>query len=261
MDETITAVKQHQGILNQSGCTEEVKRFIHSIPDGLVCEWLYLCALDGMGISELKKLNEAPVRESVKKAAFIQRERQKYLAGKYGKDPETLRQVEELRKKVTEIQEESRDLRHTVDTSLRDSVKKQEEAARKQEKTLHHLIGGKNEQIRERDKRIEELEDQLEKLKKEQERAGVLEKTVPAEHRDTERRPKKRRWPWRRREDPSRIFIRRYLENDAYSQEQREFLLHCLEEGDTAEEMEQYAVPALSVAMMGRLRKLIQKRE
>ena len=97
MDETITAVKQHQGILNQSRCPEEVKQYVQGIPDGLVCEWLYICALDGMDLEQLKKLNEAPVKESLKKAAFIQKERQKFLDRKYWKDPETLRQVEELR--------------------------------------------------------------------------------------------------------------------------------------------------------------------
>lgn len=158
MDETITAVKQHQGILNQSRCPEEVKQYVQAIPDGLVCEWLYICALDGMGLEQLKKLNEAPVKESLKKAAFIQKERQKFLARKYWKDPETLRQVEELRQRVSELHEESRELRHAVDTSLQEAMKYQEEAARKQETSLYHLIGGKNEQIKERDKKIEELE-------------------------------------------------------------------------------------------------------
>ena len=69
---------------------------------------------------------------------------------------------------------------------------------------------------------------------------------------------RKRIWPFGR--DLSQIFIRKYLENDAYDEEQREFLLHCLEEGDTAEEMEQYAIPALSVTMMERLRKLVKER-
>lgn len=70
MDETITAVKQHQGILNQSRCPEEVKQYVQAIPDGLVCEWLYICALDGMGLEQLKKLNEAPVKESLKKSSI-----------------------------------------------------------------------------------------------------------------------------------------------------------------------------------------------
>lgn len=264
MDETITAVKQHQGILNQSRCPEEVKQYVQGIPDGLVCEWLYICALDGMGLEQLKKLNEAPVKESLKKAILIQKERQKFLAGKYWKDPETLRQVEELRQRVSELHEESRELRHAVDTSLQDAMKYQEETARKQETSLYHLIGGKNEQIKERDKKIEELEGQLRELKKEQEQMTAYKKTALEEkdreetgHRDA--RPKKGRLPCLFRRDPARIFIRRYLENEAFTQEQREYLIQCLEEGDTAKEMEQYAIPALSTDMMERLRKMIKK--
>lgn len=264
MDETITAVKHHQGIMNQSKCPEEVKHYVQGIPDGLVCEWIYICALDGMGLEQLKLLNEAPVKESLKKAALIQKERQKFLARKYWKDPETLRQVEELRQRVSEIQEESRALRHAVDTSLKDAMKYQEESARKQETSLYHLIGGKNEQIKERDKKIEELEGQLRELKKEQEQMTAYKKTAPEEkdreetgHQDA--RQKKGRLLCLFGRDPARIFIRRYLENEAYTQEQREYLIQCLEEGDTAKEMEQYAIPALSADMMERLRKMIKK--
>ena len=105
MDETITAVKHHQGILNQSRCPEEVKQYVQAIPDGLVCEWLYICALDGMGLEQLKKLNEAPVKESLKKATLIQKERQKFLSRKYWKDPE---KEQERKALLREIRKERR---------------------------------------------------------------------------------------------------------------------------------------------------------
>ncbi len=265
MDETITAVKHHQGVLNQSDCPEEVKNFIHSISDGLLCEWLYICALDGMELEQLKKLNGSPIKDSFKKAIFIQNERQKFLARKYQGNPETLQQMKELRQKVREIHEESRQLRHTVDTSLRDAVKQKEEMAQKQEKSLYNLVGVKNEQIKERDQKITQLQEQLQELTKQLNEAVSVEKTIPVENREENGAhhfsTKKRKWPWATQRDASRTFIKRYLENDAYTKEQREFLIQCLEEGDTVKEMEQYAVPALSVDMMGRLRKLIIKQE
>ena len=94
--------------------------------------------------------------------------------------------------------------------------------------------------------------------RKERPRGRKRGKEEQEERREMIPKRRKRIWPFGR--NLSRIFIRKYLENDAYDEDQREFLLHCLEEGDTAEEMEQYAIPALSVTMMERLRKLVKER-
>ncbi len=54
----------------------------------------------------------------------------------------------------------------------------------------------------------------------------------------------------------TRTFARKFLDNEKYSDEAKDYLLQCLEEGDTLSEMEGYAFPGISVERMKRLRKL-----
>ena len=51
-----------------------------------------------------------------------------------------------------------------------------------------------------------------------------------------------------------------YLAGDTFNEAQKEFLIKCLEEGDTVEEMKTYASASLTPAMMQRLRQVRKKR-
>ena len=55
-------------------------------------------------------------------------------------------------------------------------------------------------------------------------------------------------------------FIRLYMENDDYSDEQRDYLIKCLEQGDTLDVIKEFASPNLSVAHMDWLRRITYKR-
>ena len=51
-----------------------------------------------------------------------------------------------------------------------------------------------------------------------------------------------------------------HLAGDTFNEAQKEFLIKCLEEGDTVEEMKTYASASLTPAMMQRLRQVRKKR-
>lgn len=75
---------------------------------------------------------------------------------------------------------------------------------------------------------------------------------------------KKKRWHFFNKEEkkskePDR-FIETYLAGDTFNEAQKEFLIKCLEEGDTVEEMKTYASASLTPAMMQRLRQVRKKR-
>ena len=55
-------------------------------------------------------------------------------------------------------------------------------------------------------------------------------------------------------------FIRLYMENDDYNDEQRDYLIKCLEQGDTLDVIKEFASPNLSVAHMDWLRRITYKR-
>lgn len=59
----------------------------------------------------------------------------------------------------------------------------------------------------------------------------------------------------------TRKFIEKYLNNDKLSDEQKEYLLECLESGMSVKEMDSFASEHLSVDQMKRLSSLYRKRK
>lgn len=271
MEKTIPAAEMRQKVMGSLACTEETKKFIQGIPEGLLCEWFYLCVLDGMPVGDLKRIYAVSTLQEEQKIHMLRQERQKFLRNRYTDTAKIGQELKELHQRVRDSYEESRHLRETLDSSIRQALKSQEESLKHQEHSLQLVVSGKDEIIRERDKKILELRAQLQEWQeKEDKRAASLnngEENIPASGKPEKAKaavkedaPKKRKKPWPFWKDPSKEFIKKYLENEAFTQEQREYLICCLEEGDTAKEIEQYAVPSLSVDMMGRLRKLARKK-
>lgn len=78
---------------------------------------------------------------------------------------------------------------------------------------------------------------------------------------------KKKRWRFfckenkkRGIQDNNNEFIETYLAEDTFNDAQKEFLIQCLEEGDSVQEMKTYASASLTPAMMQRLRQVRKKR-
>ena len=65
----------------------------------------------------------------------------------------------------------------------------------------------------------------------------------------------------RKKESEIRKFIETYLQGTAFKEEQKEYLLRCLEEGMPIKAVEKFAIPGIDVSMMQRLKQLQQKEE
>ena len=137
--------------------------------------------------------------------------------------------------------------------------------------------------IKERDEKIQSLVNEIEQNKKtwQTEKKTLLlqleekkssdddkeeQKEVPSKKENSVRdvTEKKKRWHFfnkeeKRSKEPDR-FIETYLAGDTFNEAQKEFLIKCLEEGDTVEEMKTYASASLTPAMMQRLRQVRKKR-
>ena len=64
----------------------------------------------------------------------------------------------------------------------------------------------------------------------------------------------------RRKDREAERFIRQFMEAGDYSEEQKEFLIRCLEQGDSLDFIREFASPSLSVEHMAWLRKIIGRR-
>ena len=238
--ENISAMRQHQAVLAWVDCAKEIRQFIEKIPDGLLCELFYLCALDGMKLNELQRLDALPAKDRTEKAAMIWKERQIFLQKIYGNDPERERQREALH-------QETKQMQHSL--------------LEGQKVTNETVLDEKKKQIQEKEQKIQELEGQIFSLQEQCDRLQKENQQIKENVKRRDVRPKGFRgicWKVRRKAKAD-AFIAAYLENKEYSREQKEYLLQCLESGDSFREIKTFASPGLTIPMMERLRNLNRK--
>ena len=154
-----------------------------------------------------------------------------------------------------------------------------------QKESYQSTLASKAELLKDREDKIQSLLSEIEQNKSvwENEKKDLLlkleeKKTAVKEEEKkeaafTEENPinnierKKKRWHFfckenkkRGIQDNNNEFIETYLAEDTFNDAQKEFLIQCLEEGDSVQEMKTYASASLTPAMMQRLRQVRKKR-
>ena len=202
----------------------------------------------------------------------IRKERQDYLVSVYSDLDDVNQKVEKLKKEAQEVFAESRELKDAIMANLETALNKQSAA---QEET-----------IRTKDSMIELLKARVAQLEAELKEKGnvpnfgtdkVLER-IPNETAQSKRTAQnnkseqpietgifaegRRVWLKRRRQTEVKHFIDSYIKNEKLSDEQKDFLLTCLEEGMPTSEVAEFASPNLSLDVMKRLKKFkVDKRK
>ena len=110
--------------------------------------------------------------------------------------------------------------------------------------------------IRVQREKIADLEGKMRMLKRERKPIGQKETETSEERRNLFQRIEQAR---RKRSELER-FREQYLMDTNYSQEQKEYLLCCFEEGLKFSEIQRFASPFLTVDQMERLKKIYEKR-
>ena len=292
--EKISARKQHEGVMAWAHCPKDVSRFIEKISDGLVCECLYFCAIDGMPLQEIQKMCSCLKGSSREKAEIIWKERQRYLQKLYGETSEMGERMESLYQEAKQVFLESEKVQKSVEKHMTYTLDMQKNLLEEQKGANKISLSSKDEVIREKEKQIQRLEQEVKSLREteislreenRQTRQKLLEqeteKSAPIEEetllqknadsisqnpeekaRDLDEQELPRRNGFReffrknRREKESREFIATFLSDKDYSQELREYLLRCLEEGDSVRKIQQFASSKLTVEQMERMRRL-----
>lgn len=245
----------------------DVIDFLKKIKDWGKREWYYICALDRMPLETLDDMEKK--KYSVAK---IRKTRQDFLIRSYSSLDAVNQEVERLKKEAEEVFEESRNIRNTIMDNLETALEKQAAA---QEET-----------IRTKDSIIEMLQKQIEKLEAEREegkeyQGAYLGRTpqaiplpiIPSNESDNKKVFKgnggeegakktgvlvdgRRAWTaWCRQRDVKH-FVDRYIKGQDLSDEQKDFLLDCLESGMKPADVAELAAPGLSLDVMERLKKL-----
>ncbi len=268
-------------IMTEAGCGVETMAFLDEITDAVFCEYYYLCALDGMSVEEMREIDSVPIQDWKEKINLIKEKRLNYLEKLFVPNSQMERQIAELHEKAEKVFGETEELKNTLNSTLTETLKMQKEALSAQKQSFQNVITAKEEIIKERDRKIQDLLTELEgnKIAWQEEKQSLLlklEEQKQSEHsqegkeeeglqninKRKEKQPEKKFWHFfrkdRAREDDQ--FIKTFLDGDKYNDAQKEFLIHCLEEGDSVEEMKTYASPDLMPTMMERLRKVRKNR-
>ena len=272
-------------ILQEAGCSAEVIAFLDEIEDEVFCEYYCFCFLDGMPIEEVRRIDSVPVQNWKDKIKRIREERTGYLERLFVPDAQVTQQISKLHEKAGRVFKETEELRDTINTTLKQTLKIQEEALVQQKESYQSTLASKAELLKDREDKIQSLLSEIEQNKSvwENEKKDLLlkleeKKTAVKEEEKkeaafTEENPinnierKKKRWHFfckenkkRRIQDNNNEFIETYLAEDTFNDAQKEFLIQCLEEGDSVQEMKTYASASLTPAMMQRLRQVRKKR-
>ncbi len=223
-DTLIEQVLQCQFVIARNiGLDRDVVSFLESITDWKKREWYYLAALDGMSCKDLQEMEQKDMSTSQ-----IRKERLFYLKNLYTDHDELGEEVLKLKNEITDTRKQSEQLRTLVEENLETAFKREAESYK-------HLI-------EEKEKRIQFLEEELKHQKKREQAVSLT------------RGAKKQFWYRKRKKE-----LEGLLTNEKMSDEQKDFLIDCLEEGLTPKQIMEFADPNFSVNVMRRLKQLQQR--
>ena len=216
-----------------------IGKLLNETKDSKTCMWYLMCALDGMPDKEILELAGFTIPQiQAARTEFLMKKSNQLIEAKDQmirmlnlQMVEHKRRIEELQTKVIHLekqQEDKYDLGQTTGTAKR--VLPQSQSVEYQ---------NKNEDI------SSELEIISEEIRPEEKKQGVGERLKKYFFSTTD----------------TRKFIEKYLNNDKLSDEQKEYLLECLESGMSVKEMDSFASEHLSVDQMKRLSSLYRKRK
>ena len=260
-----------------------IGKLLNETKDSKTCMWYLMCALDGMPDKEILELAGFTIPQ-------IQAARTEFLMKKYQGNSPVYSEVQKLKSQVKEIVQENRDVRSSIEKGLDKAIQEQIEKSNQLIEAKDQMIRMLNLQMVEHKRRIEELQTKVIHLEKQQEdkydlgqTTGTAKRVLPQsqsveyQNKDIsseleiiseEIRPEEKKQGVGERlkkyffsTTDTRKFIEKYLNNDKLSDEQKEYLLECLESGMSVKEMDSFASEHLSVDQMKRLSSLYRKRK
>lgn len=245
-------VLQHQlAIAEAMKVKPEILEVLRLIEKWEIREWLYICALDGMDCAQIKKLAEGTV-------ADIKAARKELSGGNI-----LLKELHALEAEVKTVCQENRDVRAVIEKKLIEERERQEREYKGKLKIQENLLSRQRKTIIEMKEQMDAANKDLESLK--EEKAELCQKSENHINHEilnpeSEKQGIRTFFIRKKRKKEIRRFIENYLQEDSLSEEQKEYLLTCLEAGESVSDMARYALPGLSVDQMNRIRKLKGRR-
>ena len=164
-EEKHIVIEFQKKILQEAGCSAEVIAFLDEIEDEVFCEYYCFCFLDGMPIEEVRRIDSVPVQNWKDKIKRIREERTGYLERLFVPDAQVTQQISKLHEKAGRVFKETEELRDTINTTLKQTLKIQEEALVQQKESYQSTLASKAELLKDREDKIQSLLSEIEQNK------------------------------------------------------------------------------------------------
>ena len=264
--------------------TDMIGKLLNDTKDSKKCLWYLICALDGMNENDIVELANHTIPQ-------IQTARNEFLMKKYQGNREVYKEVLRIKSQVNDVVQENREVRSSIEAGLDKAIQEQIEKA-------NRLIDAKDDMLDLLKIQLKELQGENEKLKakvnhlenQQSERTTIVqqrmtENNVLSKSESTEKKTLqepaesdlevvkteirssemkeglgKRIRKYFFSNIDSKWFIEKYLNNENLTEEQKEYMIECLESGMSLKDMDKFFSEKLSVEQMKRLNSIIKNR-
>lgn len=264
--------------------TDMIGKLLNDTKDSKKCLWYLICALDGMNENDIVELANHTIPQ-------IQTARNEFLMKKYQGNREVYKEVLRIKSQVNDVVQENREVRSSIEAGLDKAIQEQIEKA-------NRLIDAKDDMLDLLKIQLKELQGENEKLKakvnhlenQQTERTTIVqqrmaENNVLSKSESTEKKTLqepaesdlevvkteirssemkeglgKRIRKYFFSNIDSKRFIEKYLNNENLTEEQKEYMIECLESGMSLKDMDKFFSEKLSVEQMKRLNSIIKNR-
>ena len=153
-------------VLQEANCTAEMLAYLDEIDDDVFREYYCICALDGMTVEEIRRIDSIAVQDWRVKIKHIKEERLNFLENMFVPNSEMQKQISELHDKAGKVFQETEELRITLNATLQQTLDIQKNALMEQRESYQNSLAAKEELIKERDEKIQSLVNEIEQNKK-----------------------------------------------------------------------------------------------
>ena len=230
-------VKEYQMLLAQwMQLPKDALEILNEDMPWRIREWLYVCALDQISGAELQAMKPQGLKK-------IQDIRAQFLKQKFQNLKEIQTQLNALQKQM----EEGKEKQATVLSRLQEEVLQVLQYLEQEKQILKE----REEQLLEEQRKYKEQFQQMEANRLEEEKSWSLWNRMW--------KKKQRKTQMCRKRAQMDQFVKQVLEEEKFSQEQKSYLLDCLEQGEEMEEVLYLAKSCLSVEQMERIKQLLSE--
>lgn len=283
-------------LLKQAGVSDDDMKFLSTVKIPLLYEWAYLCAVEGMPSDQIGLLIAKAEKEPGKASEIFKKERLAYLKENYENNRGLMSEVKELHDRVESMYKRAADvegsLDETIKKTLRDKDRLYGEIIQAKDAMIRDkdqmIIDMKQDRSQMKDQ-ISHLEDKLrtatikltsissaKEISEDTEKKDILrERLMIHQKQETiqkdgftkiseERYQKplknvKKKKRFFRPNKTAEQFISLFIDNDKFDDQQKDFLISCLEQGDSVEQIKNFAYPGLNLDQMKRIRLYMMK--